>query len=218
MPSLTYSAGLFIFQTCKPPENDGRCLSHPLCGEMPQAVAGDQEQGTSLISPQDIPALTTGPCTLQLRHPRPPRLPPHSLCHSTLKTCTKTSLLPAGMSSSLAVQFLNQNYQLLPPHLHHLLLDLLVGNRVMVVALRESLSPSPSAPGAGISSLPHQLSRPDWLHGECHLVASRCITSPAIITVPWALMGDGTTSSCLYLKSGGASLCTLAQRELCMPA
>lgn len=39
------------------------------------------------------------------------------------------------MSSSLAVQFLHHNYQLLPPQLHHLLLDILVGNQVMVVAL-----------------------------------------------------------------------------------
>lgn len=142
---------------------------------------------------------------MQLRHPRPPSShPPHSLCHSTLKTCTKTPLLPAGMSSSLAVQFLNQNYQLLPPQVHHLLLGTIVGNWVMVLALRECLSLNPSATGAGISSFPHQVSRPDWLHRECHLVNSRCITSPAIITVPWALTGDGTTSSCLFLKSAGS--------------
>lgn len=77
---------------------------------------------------------------MQLRHPHPPLATPHSWCHSTLKTRTKTPLLPAGMSSPLAVQFLNHNYQLLPPQLHRLLLD-------MLVALTESLSPSPSALG-----------------------------------------------------------------------
>lgn len=147
---------------------------------------------------------------MQLRHPRPPPTPPHSLCHSTLKTCTKTPFLPAGMSSSLAVQFLNQNYQLLPPQLHHLLLDMLVGNWVMVLALRESLSPSPSTTEAGISSLPHQVSRPDWLHGGCHLVASRCIIPSAIIMVPWALTGDGTTSPfapCIRRQQGCTPWC-----------
>lgn len=56
MPSLTYGAGLFIFQTCKPSENDCSCLPHPLRSKMCRAAAGDR-----------------GPC----QHPaqKPPSLP-----------------------------------------------------------------------------------------------------------------------------------------------
>ena len=62
--------------------------------------------------------------------------------------------------------------------------------------------------GGDISSLSRQVLRADWLHGGCHLAASRCITSTAVITVPGALTEDEhtteTTNSWLLLKSGGS--------------
>lgn len=196
MPSLTYSAGLFIFQTCKPPENDCCCLPHPLCGEMPQAVAGDR--GPPLL-PTGHPSVNHWTVHLATEAPTPSPGPPSLLVpqhpqnmHQNTTFASRDELIPGSPvpASELPAPATPTT--------------LLAAGYASGEAGHESLSPSPSATGAAISSLPRQVSRPDWLHGGCHLAASRCIPSRAITTVPWALTGDGTTGSCWLLKSGGS--------------
>lgn len=100
MPSLTYSAGLFIFQTCKPPENDCCCLPHPLCGEMPQAVAGDR--GPPLL-PTGHPSVNHWTVHLATEAPTPSPGPPSLLVpqhpqnmHQNTTFASRDELIPGS--------------------------------------------------------------------------------------------------------------------------
>lgn len=154
--------------------------------------------------PQDIPAQTTGTVHLATEPPTPSSSPPSPLLvpqhsqnmHQNTTFASRNELIPGSPAPESELPA--------PATPASPLAAGYASGELGHGAGAESLSPSPSATEAGISPLPHQVSRPDWLHGGCHLVASRCIISPAIITVPWALTGDGTTSSCLLLKSGGS--------------
>lgn len=157
-----------------------------------------------------------------------PSPPPRSLLRSTLKICTKTPLLPALLGSPALVLLGTGTATISQQLSPSCLAELIPGSPVP--------APGPPAPashaacwwthwqgtgsgararprvqvraGGDTSALPRQVLRADWLDGGCHFAASRCITSTAVITVPWALTEDEhtteTTDSCSLLKSGGS--------------
>lgn len=74
--------------------------------------------------------------------------------------------------------------------------------------------PKPKCTGAGISALPHQISRPDWLHGGCHLVASRCITPLPSLQCPGLSQEMEAPAPVCSFSQEGARLPTVVQRAV----